>query len=137
VTTLPLLSSLPPPHPCPFLSCLFSLAGYSGRPGGIIVENLGEIYEIPHGGKKECSSSLDKLNEIVPTCFIAGAHGPADSTTRNYRDVGPGRAGVDGRRRYNLKLDAAAGRSALLPEILIPAPLFHPRRIINVICRKP
>jgi len=34
-----------------------------------------------------------------------------DSTTRNYRDVGPGLAGVDGRRGYNLKLDAAAGRS--------------------------
>lgn len=75
--------------------------------------------------KKECSSTLDKLNEIVPTCFIAGAHGPTDSTTRNYRDVGPGRAGVDGRRGYNLKRRDGRSRH-LLSKILISALCARP-----------
>lgn len=44
---------------------------------------------------KECFWTLDKLNEIAPTCFIAEAHGPTDTTTHNYRDVGPGLGGVD------------------------------------------
>jgi len=45
--------------------------------------------------------TLDKLNEIVPTCFITET---PDSTTRNYRDVGPGPRGVEGRRGYNLTI---------------------------------
>jgi len=44
---------------------LFS-SSFVARPV-IIVENLDEIYDIP---TKEYSMTLDKLNEIVPTCFI-------------------------------------------------------------------
>lgn len=82
---------------CLSAATILSLSGVASD--GEIIGNLGKIYERdPHGKGGARAPTLDKLNEIAPTCFIAGAHGPRDSTTRNYRDVGPGPRlrGVDG-----------------------------------------
>lgn len=82
---------------CSGAATILSLSGVASDEE--IIGNLGEIYERSPRAGRSVASTLDKLNEIAPTCFITGAHGPKDSTTRNYRDVGPGpqlTRGVDG-----------------------------------------
>lgn len=77
-------------------------------------------------GREERAPTLDKLNEIAPTCFIAAAHGPKDSTTRNYRDVGPGPRlrGVD------------VGECIIQNLLLRVAPTLSPETFVPLLLRR-